>query len=101
MIWQKAINNISGPNSLVLTFLVFRAYPCMSKFDALIPTITQCVTIIKNAIKKVQKVRTEKIVANISKQNNRSGLMVSDMPNLPLNFDVSLWQEGNARHSGK
>ena len=35
----KAINNTAGSNSLVPTFLIFRAYSCMSEFDAPISTI--------------------------------------------------------------
>lgn len=64
----KAINNIAKPNSLIPTLLVFGAYLHMSKFDAFIPTITQRSAAIKSAIKKVQKVKAEKQIANVLNQ---------------------------------
>ena len=60
----KAINNIAGPNGLVPTLLVIKAYPCISEFDSLIPIITQYAAIIKNTIKEVQKVRAERQVVD-------------------------------------
>lgn len=56
----KAINNIARPNGLVLTLLIFGAYLCIPKFDALTTTITKHVTAIKNVMKEVQKVRAKK-----------------------------------------
>jgi hypothetical protein len=40
----KAVNNTAGLNSLVLTLLVFGAYPRISMFDPPAPTITQQAT---------------------------------------------------------
>ena len=60
----KAINDTPGPNSLVPTFLVFGAYPRMSKYDSPIPTMTQRTVAIKNAMKEVQRVRAEGQVAD-------------------------------------
>jgi hypothetical protein len=37
----KAVNNTAGPNSLVLTLLVFGAYPRISTLNPSAPTITQ------------------------------------------------------------
>jgi len=35
----KAINDTAGPEGLVPTLLVFRAYPQMVKLDALLPLV--------------------------------------------------------------
>jgi hypothetical protein len=35
----KAINDTAGPEGLVPTLLVFRAYPRMVKLDALLPLV--------------------------------------------------------------
>lgn len=64
----KAINDTANPNALVPTLLVFWAYPHISKFDSLIPIITQHIIAIKNAIKKVQKIEAEKQVTNALNQ---------------------------------
>lgn len=56
----KVINNTTSPNSLVFILLVFGIYSCITKFDTSTPTIIQCVAAIKNIMKKVQKVRSEK-----------------------------------------
>ena len=72
----KVINNIAGFNGLVPTFLVFGAYFCISELDFSIPTISQCATVIKNAIKEVQKVRTERQVADTLNQRNGPGPIV-------------------------
>ena len=97
----KTINNIIGPNGLVSTLLVFEAYPRISKFDSPTPTITQCITAIKNTMKKVQKVRAERQVANALNQKNRFRPMVSIVHDLSLDLDVIIWQKGNARYSKK
>ena len=36
----KAVNNTAGPNRLVLTLLVYRAYPQMSNLDPPAPSVT-------------------------------------------------------------
>jgi hypothetical protein len=36
----KALNNTAGPDGLVPTLLVFRAYLCMVKSDLLSPIVT-------------------------------------------------------------
>ena len=37
----KALNNLVESNSLIPTLLIFRAYSCMAKLNALSSTITQ------------------------------------------------------------
>ncbi len=49
----KEINDTAGPNGLVPTLLVFRAYLCMSKYDIPTSIMTQRTAAIKNKVKKV------------------------------------------------
>lgn len=97
----KAINNTTGLNGFIFTLLVFGAYSCISEFNSPIPTITQYATAIKNVIKEVQKVRAKRQVTDSLNQKNKPGPIVSIGYNLPVNSDVLVWQETNARHNGK
>ena len=49
----KAINDITGPNGLVFTLLVFGAYPQMVELDAPSLLITQWVNAIKKAMVEI------------------------------------------------
>ena len=49
----KAINNLARPDRIILTFLVFRAYPRMTKMDALLLSIIKRAEAICIAIKEV------------------------------------------------
>jgi hypothetical protein len=51
----KAINDIVGPNRLVLTLLVYSAYPRITEYDPLLLLVAQRALAIKKAIVKVQK----------------------------------------------
>jgi hypothetical protein len=51
----KAINDSAGPDGLVLTLLVFRAYPKMVKSDTLSSIIAQKATVIKKVMAKIHK----------------------------------------------
>ena len=51
----KAINDSVGPNGLVLTLLVFGAYPRITNLDAPSLTVTQRAAIVKKAIEKIRK----------------------------------------------
>ena len=97
----KVINDTAGPNGLVPIFLVFGAYPCISKYDAPTSTITQPAAAIKNAMKEVQRVIAERQVADALNQRNGPEPIISVVHDLPLNSDVLVCQEGNARHSEK
>ena len=50
----KAINNSTRPDRIVLTFLVFRAYPQMTKINTLLLSITKRVKVICIATKEVR-----------------------------------------------
>jgi hypothetical protein len=54
----KAINNTAGPNGLVPTLLVFRAYPRMTDIDSTL-SITERVVVIYKAIEEVTKIRAQ------------------------------------------
>jgi hypothetical protein len=49
----KAVNDLAGPDSIVLTLLVFKAYPCMTRDSPLSPSITERAEAIYKAIKEV------------------------------------------------
>jgi hypothetical protein len=49
----KAINDLARLNGIVPTFLVFRAYPWMTKMDALSLSVTKRVKAIHIATKEV------------------------------------------------
>ena len=55
----KAINDFTGPDGLIPTLLVFRAYPCIVEFDAPNPTVTQWAAALKKAMEEVKKLRAE------------------------------------------
>lgn len=97
----KAINITAGLNGLVSTFLVFETYFCMSEFDFFTPTITQSATILKNTMKKLQKIKAKRQVADALNVKNRLELMVFIVHNLLLDSDILIWQKNNAGYSGK
>ena len=49
----KAINNLAGPDSIMPTLLVFRAYPYIIKDFLLLPFITKQTEAIYKAIKDI------------------------------------------------
>ncbi len=49
----KAINNTTGPDSLVPTLLVYGALPRIVEYDAPLPTIIQRSTALKKAILEI------------------------------------------------
>ena len=49
----KTINNLVGPDSIILILLVFKAYPCMIKDSLLLLFITERTKAIYKAIKEV------------------------------------------------
>ena len=55
----KAINNTTGPNRLVLTLLVYKAYLRMSKLDPLTPSIIDRAAAIQKAMAKIVKLQAK------------------------------------------
>jgi len=56
----KVINDSVGPNGLIPTLLVFRAYPRIVKSNALNPTVIKQVVALKKAIEEVKKLRAKR-----------------------------------------
>ena len=96
-IFFKAINNLVDPNRLVLTLLVFGAYPQMTKLDASSPSINKYTMAMKKAIDEVQKCTASRQVNNAL--NTYNGLFIASVHDLPINSLVLVYQEGNAGQS--
>jgi hypothetical protein len=87
----KAVNNTAGPDRLVLTLLVYRAYPRMTNLDPPAPSIIDRATVIQKAITKIAKLRAKQAVNNAL--NHRNGPNITLVHNLPLNSKVLVWRE--------
>jgi hypothetical protein len=55
----KAVNDLTGPDGIVPTLLVFGAYPCITRNSPPSPFITEQAKAIHKAIKEVQRLYTE------------------------------------------
>ena len=55
----KAINNTTGPDRLVPTLLVYRAYLRISNLDPPTPSIIERAAVIRKAIAKIVKLRAK------------------------------------------
>ena len=51
----KAVNNTAGPDRLVPTLLVYRAYPRISNLDPPAPSIMERVATIRKAMAEIVK----------------------------------------------
>lgn len=94
----KALNDSVGPNGLVLTLLVFGAYPRMAESDAPSPTITQRAVAMRKAMDQVKKNIASRRVNDAL--NTRNGPFTDFIHGLPLNSPVLVFREGNATQSG-
>lgn len=94
----KAVNNISGPDGLVPTLFVSRAYPHITKFDPPTWSTTQRALAIKKAMAEVSRIR---VTTQVNKAlHERNGPSITDIYNLPLNSPVLVWRKGNTGRSG-
>jgi hypothetical protein len=82
----KAINNIIGLDSLILTLLVYSAYPRITEHDPLLLLVTKRALAIKKAIAKVQKLKAKRQVNNAF--NARNGPSITTIHELALNSKV-------------
>ena len=55
----KAINDTTGPDGLVPTLLVYRAYLRISNLDPPTPSITERAAIIRKAMAEIVKLRAK------------------------------------------
>jgi len=60
----KAANDTAGLDGLVLTLLVFSAYPYINELDLPAPSITQRAAAIKKAMEEIVRIRVKKQVDN-------------------------------------
>ncbi len=95
----KAINDLVGPNRLVLTLLVFGAYPRMSELDAPFASITQYATAMKKAMKEVRKCTASRQVNNTL--NTRNGSLTAAVHGLPINSPVLVYRKRNVSQLGE
>jgi len=94
----KAINDTAGPNGLVLTLLVYGAYPRIAEHDPPSPSVAQRALIIKKAMAEMQKLRAKRQVNDAL--STRNGPSIYDVNNLIINSDVLVWREGNTGQPG-
>ena len=55
----KVINNSIGPNGLIPTLLVFKAYLCIVKSNTPNPTVIKWAAALKKAIEEVKKLKAK------------------------------------------
>ena len=87
----KAVNNTAGPNRLVPTLLVYRAYLRISKLDPPAPSIIERAAVIQKAMAKIVKLQAKQTVNNVLYYYN--GPNITLVYNLLLNSKVLIQQE--------
>src|SRR5271169_5652552 len=87
----KAVNNTAGPNGLVPTLLVYRAYLRISNLGPPAPSITERAAAIRNAMAEIVKLRAKQTVNNAL--HHRNGPNTTSVHSPPLNSEVLLWRE--------
>jgi hypothetical protein len=88
----KAINNFTGPNSLISTLLVFGAYLYIVEFNTPNFTVIKRAVALKKAIEEVKKLKAKCQMADILNIYNRP--KITAIYNLPLNSPILVWREG-------
>jgi hypothetical protein len=87
----KAVNNTVGPNSLVLTLLMFGTYPRITTTNTPSLTVTEHSKTITKAIKQIAELHTKKQVTNVLRQQNRPN--ISDTLNVLISKDVLIYKK--------
>jgi len=82
----KAVNDTAGPDGLVPTLLVYRAYLRISNLGPPALSITEQAAAIQKAIAKIVKLRAKQTVNNALYYRN--GPNTTLVYNLPLNSEV-------------
>src|ERR1700722_19657899 len=90
----KAVNNTTGPDRLVPTLLVYKAYLRISNLNPPTPLITEQAAIIRKAMAEIVKLRAKQTINNALYYRN--GPNITPVYVLPLNPKVLIW-----RKSGK
>ena len=92
----KAINNTTGPDRLVPTLLVYRAYPRISNLDPPAPSIMEQAAAIQKVMAEIVKLQARQTVNNTLYYRNRPNTTL--VYNLPLNSKV-LIQHKNGKQT--
>ena len=87
----KTVNDTAGPDGIVPTLLVFRAFPRMSQWDALAVLVIARAEAIRNAMVAVRECHVARQVTDALRIRN--GPRTSHLTNLPINSDVLVWRE--------
>jgi len=87
----KAVNDTAGPDRLVPTLLVYRAYLRISKLDLFAPSITERVAVIRKAMAEIVKLWAKQTVNNALYYRN--GPNITLVYDLLLNFKVLIWRK--------
>jgi hypothetical protein len=82
----KAVNNTTGPDRLILTLLVYRAYLRISNLDPFAPSVTDRAAVIQKAIAEIVKLRAKQTVNKAL--YHRNGPDTTLIHNLLLNSEV-------------
>ena len=82
----KAVNDTAGPDGLVLTLLVYGAYPRMSNLDPPAPSVTDRAAAVRKAMAEIVKLRAKQTVNKALYHCN--GLNTTSIYNLLLNSKV-------------
>src|SRR6266700_227614 len=94
----KVINDSAGPDGLIPTLLVFRAYPRILESDVPNSMVMQRAAALKKAMEEVKKLRAERQVADALNMHN--GPKTTAIHDLPLNSPVLVWREGSTGQPG-
>jgi hypothetical protein len=73
----KAVNNLAGPNGIVLILLVFGSYPRITKINTLSLTIVKRAEAIRAATKEVRRLHAKRQVNNAFAMCNRPNTMAT------------------------
>jgi len=82
----KAVNDSIGPDGLVPTLLVYRAYPRISELNSPAPKISQRAAAIKKAIAELAKLRAKRQVIDVL--YTRNGPNTDNLYTLAINSRV-------------
>ena len=87
----KAVNNTADNNDLILTLLMFGAYPRMQEFDFSFLIITQRVDAIKKTMKEMRIAKTQKQINDALNIWNES--ITNHFHDLSLNSEILIWKK--------
>jgi hypothetical protein len=87
----KAVNDTAGPDSLVLTLLVFSTYPRITTTNTSFLTVTEHGKAITKAIKQIAELHAKRQVTDALRQQNRPN--ISDTLNVLISKDVLVYRE--------